>query len=86
MVHNFSSLRSVLHLINGRSKTTLNTSQYNDKESASDCHIASLEVVRGLEKRFEIDHSGFSFISANGTLKVSDLSTFQCLFLKSIFL
>ena len=33
------------------------------------CHIASLEVVRGLNKSFEIDHSGFS-LYANGTLTV----------------
>ncbi len=60
-----------------RSETILNTSQYyQDKELAVDCHIASLEVVRGLEKVFEIDHSGFSFISANSTLKVSDLIAF----------
>lgn len=74
-VHDFSSLRPVLYWTNGRSETTLNTHQYNDKESASDCHIASLEVVRGLEKTFEIDPSGFSFVSTNGTLKVSDLSS-----------
>ena len=34
------------------------------------CHIASLEVVRGVNKSFEIDHSGFSL--ANDTLTVSN--------------
>ena len=75
-VHDFSSRRPILLLRSGRSEITLNTSQHHDKELALDCHIASLEVVRGLERTFKIDHSGFSFTSANSTLKVSDSTTF----------
>ena len=44
----------------------------SDKQKkAHVCHIASLEVLRGVNKTFEIDHSGFSL--ANGTLIVSNL-------------
>ena len=61
--------RPGLHMTCGRSELILYTNQ-DKKESI--CHIASLEVVRGLEKSFEIDHSGFS-LDANGTLRVSYL-------------
>ena len=41
------------------------------------CHnnIVSLEVVRGVNKFYGIDHSGFSLV--NGTLKVSQLYALQ---------
>ena len=89
-VFDFASPRPVLQLImrNGRSETILNTSQhYHDKESALDCHIARLDVVRSLERVFEIDHSGFSFISANSTLKVSEhFCVILCSMKKHIFI
>ena len=61
--------RPGLHMTHGRSELILYTEQ-DKKESI--CHIASLEVIRGLEKSFEIDHSGFS-LDTNGTLRVSYL-------------
>ena len=76
-VYDFESPRPILQLRSRRPETTLNATQnHHDKESALDCHIARLEVVRGFERAFEIDHSGFSFISANSTLTVSNLFDF----------
>ena len=59
--------RPGFHMTHGRSELILYTDQ-DKKESI--CCIANLEVIRGLEKSFEIDHSGFS-LDANGTLRVS---------------
>ena len=46
---------------------------YDQPKKGHICHnnIVSLEVVRGVNKFYEIDHSGFSL--ANGTLRVSHL-------------
>ena len=45
---------------------------YDELKKGHICHIASLEVVRGENKSYEIDHSGFSLV--NGTLSVSHFS------------
>ena len=54
----------------------LNLSIPDDHEHTKDriCHIASLEVVRGVNKFYEIDDSGFS--SANGTSTVSQFQQY----------
>lgn len=72
-IFDFASPRPILYWKSRRPETTLNTTlHHHEKESILDCHIARLEVVRGLERAFEIDDSGFSFISANSTLIVSN--------------
>ena len=55
--------------MHGPSELMLYTPDEHKKDHI--CHIASLDVVRGVNKSFEIDSSGFSL--ANGTLIVSNL-------------
>ena len=45
---------------------------YDQLKKGHICHIVSLEVVRGVNKFYEIDHSGFSL--AKGNLTVSHFS------------
>ena len=67
VVHNYT--RPGLHMMCEPSKLIIYTPDEHKKDHI--CHIASLEVVRGVKKSFEIDYSGFSL--ANGTLTVSNL-------------
>lgn len=73
-VHDHKNVsRPGLRMTYGKSELILYT--HRDEKEPIGCHIASLDVVRGLESTFEIDHSGFSLINENGTLVVSALIT-----------
>ena len=70
IVHDHKNVsRPGLYMTQGRPELILYT--YRDEKEFINCHIAILEVVRGSESTFEIDHSGFILISTNGTLQVS---------------
>ena len=49
----------------------VNADTHLQPNNHTNCHIDSLKVVRGLQKSFEIDHSGFALTTSNNTIKVS---------------
>ena len=51
--------------------TIVNADTHLQHNNHTHCRIDSLEVVRGKEKSFEIDTSGFALTTSNSTMKVS---------------
>ena len=62
---------NILHLmaVDPYTAETFYFSGTNQSLDSTFCHIASLEVVRGLEQAFQINHSGFS-LTNNATVEV----------------